>query len=185
MHRPIFADASSSSNRSERPASVASGSGSSAEQPAILPSSAAQPATPSYSKTLSIRDVQRWLGEEPIVSCNSAGAQRVREAVAVLSQSKPRQEDIRLLQKEWHVEHLQNKKFRSHADLIQELQDKVMNAAKKLQHDKSSAAPPAPQLIVSQAASDVQALRECNDWLQTLLHRKSQRASRCSNYRQH
>ena len=198
MHRSIFADASSSSDRAERPASVASGSASSAEQPAILPSSAAQPGLPSYSKTLSIRDVQRWLAEEPIVSCNSAGAQRVREAVAVLSQSKPRQEDVQPLQNEWHVAQQTNKKRRSLADVIQEFQDKVINAAKKLQQqlsesaqqpaedasqvavqsnsksdssssfDDSSAAPPAPQLDVSQAASDCQVLRECNDWLQTL-----------------
>ena len=169
MHRFIFADASSSSDRAERPASVASGSASSAEQPATLPPSAAQPGTPSYSKTLSIRDVQCWLAEEPIVSCNSAGAQRVREAVAVLSQPQPRQRDVQRLQNEWHVAQQKNKKRRPLADVIQEFQDKVINAAKKLQQQLSeSAAPPAPQLEGPQVCSDWQALRDCTDWLQTL-----------------
>ncbi len=169
MHRFIFADASTSSDSAERPASVASGSASSAEQPATLPPSAAQPGTPSYSKTLSIRDVQCWLAEEPIVSCNSAGAQRVREAVAVLSQPQPRQKDVRRLQNQWHVAQKKNKQTRPLADVIQEFQDKVINAAKKLQQQLSeSAAPPAPQLDAPQAASDWQVLRECNDWLQTL-----------------
>ena len=94
--------ASSSSGRAERPATVF-GSSSSAEQPATSLPSGEQPATPSYSKILSIRDVQHWLAEEPIVSCSSAGAQRIREAVAMLSQPEPRQEDVRHLQRKWQV----------------------------------------------------------------------------------
>ena len=82
-----------SRSSAERPATV-SGSFSSAEQPGTPILSAEQPATPSYSKILSIRDVQRWLTKEPIASSNSADAQRIREAVAVLSQPKPRQEDL-------------------------------------------------------------------------------------------
>ena len=184
MHRSIFADASSSSDKAERPASVASGSASSAEQPAILPSSAAQPGLPSYSKTSSIRDVQRWLAQEPIVNCNSAVVQRVRKAVAVLSQPKPRQEDVQPLQCEWRVAQKSNKKRKLLAVVIQECQEQVINAAKKLQQQlpelvqhpagdsvqltvHSSAAPPAPQPNVPQAASDCQGLRECNDWVQT------------------
>ena len=185
----IVAGASSSSDRAERLASVAARSASSAEQSAILPSSAAQPGLSS------IPDVQRWLAQEPIVNCNSAVVQRVRKAVAVLSQPKPRQEDVQPLQCEWRVAQKSNKKRKLLAVVIQECQEQVINAAKKLQQqlpeiaqqpaedasqltvqsksnssssfDNSSAAPPAPQLNVPQAASDCQGLRECNDWLQT------------------
>ena len=51
----------------------------------------------------SIRDVQRWLAQKPIASCSSADMQRIREAVAVLSHPKPRQEDVRPLQSKWQV----------------------------------------------------------------------------------
>ena len=104
--------ASSSSGRAGRPA-AASGSAEqpapslgSAERPATLSHSlrsAERPATPSHLKLSSIRDVQRWLAEEPAASCSSADMQRIREAVAVLSLPKPRQEDVRLLQSKWQV----------------------------------------------------------------------------------
>ena len=178
MHCSIVAGASSSSDRAERLASVAARSASSAEQFAILPSSAAQPGLSS------IPDVQRWLAQEPIVSCNSAVVQRVRKAVAVLSQPKPRQEDVQPLQYEWRVAQKSNKKRKLLAVVIQEFQEQVINAAKKLQQQlpelvqhpagdsvqltvHSSAAPPAPQPNVLQCASDCQSLRECNGWLQT------------------
>ena len=88
MHRFMSSVASSSSGRAERPATVP-GSSSSAEQPATSFPSAA---TSSYLKILSIRDVQRWLAEGPIVSCSSADVERIREAVAVLSYPKPRKQ---------------------------------------------------------------------------------------------
>jgi len=132
---------------------------------------------------VSIRDVQRWLDKEPIASGGSADVQRIREAVAVLSRPKPRQEDVRPLQRKWQVAQQKDKKRTLLADVLQELQAKVIQAALKLQleladsteqppegrsGDDSSAAPPAPQLDAPQAASDRQVLRECNDWLQTL-----------------
>ena len=76
MHRFMSSAASSSSGRAERPATASSSSGS-AEQPATSLRSAEQLTTPFHSKILSIRDVQRWLAEEPIASCSSADTQRI------------------------------------------------------------------------------------------------------------
>ena len=114
--------ASSSSGRAEQPATVSSSS-----------SSAEKPATPSHWKIVSIRDVQRWLAEEPIASCSSADAQRIREAVAVLSQTKPRQEDVEPLQSKWHGAQRQNRKRRPLQDVIEEFRTKVIEAAQTLQ----------------------------------------------------
>ena len=94
MHRFMSSLASSSSGRAEQPASASSSS---------LLRSAEQPATPSHLKISSIRDVQRWMAKEPIASCSTADAQRIREAVSVLSRSKPRKEDVRPLQSKWQV----------------------------------------------------------------------------------
>ena len=58
----------------------------------------------------SIRDVQRWLAEEHIASCSGADVQRIREAVAVLSRPKPRQEEVRPLQSKWLVARKKGKK---------------------------------------------------------------------------
>ena len=99
MQRFMSAAASSSSGRAGWPATVP-GSSSSAEQHV----------TPSYSKILSIRDVQRWLADEPIASCSSADAQRIRQAVAVLSHPKPRKEDVQPLQSKWQVAQTKNNK---------------------------------------------------------------------------
>ena len=82
MHRFMSSVASSSSGRAEQPA-AASSSSNSAEQPTASLRSAEQPATLSRLKILSIRDVQRWLADEPIASCSSADVQRIREAAAV------------------------------------------------------------------------------------------------------
>ena len=48
---------------------------SSVEQSA--PMDTADGADPSHLKILSIRDVQRWLAEEPIASCSNANMQRI------------------------------------------------------------------------------------------------------------
>ena len=111
MDRFMCSAASSSTGRAEWPSTV-SGSSSSAEQPAISLRSAEQPATPSRLKILSIRDVQRWLAEEPMASCSSADAQRIREVVAVLSRPNPRKEDVQPLQSKWQVARNKNKKPR-------------------------------------------------------------------------
>ena len=63
--RSFFSPAASSA---ERPASGTS----SAQQPATSLRNAEQPATPSQLKISSMRDVERWLAEEPIASCDSA-----------------------------------------------------------------------------------------------------------------
>ena len=99
-----------------------------------------QPATPSHLKILSIRDVQRWLAEEPIASCSSADMQRIREAVAVLSHPKPRQEDVQPLQSKWQVARQKDKKKRPLGDVLQELRDKVIKATQKLQQQLADGA---------------------------------------------
>ena len=81
MKRPASAAASSSDRRelptssAERPGtalrSFFSPAGSSAEPPASAMSSAQQPATPCQLKISSMRDVERWLAEESIASCDS------------------------------------------------------------------------------------------------------------------
>ena len=78
-----------------------------------------RPATPSFSKILSIRDVQRWLAEEPIESGSSADMQRIREAVAVLSRPKPRQEDVEPLHNKWQVAQKKDKQRRRLGDVLQ------------------------------------------------------------------
>ena len=88
--RSFFPSAArSSSDVVEPPSSCRS-----VEQSATSLRSAEQPASRSHGRTLSIHDVQRWMAEEPFASCSNAEAQRIREAVAVLSRSKPRQEDV-------------------------------------------------------------------------------------------
>ena len=92
----------------------------------------------SAMKISSIRDVQRWVDEEPIASCSSADAQRIREAVAVLSRPKPRQEDVQPLQSKWQVARTKDKKPRPLGDVLEEFQTKVIEAAKKLQLELSA-----------------------------------------------
>ena len=57
----------------------ASSSCSRAEQPSSSLCNPERPAAPSHLKILSIRDVERWLAEEPIASCSSADVQRIRQ----------------------------------------------------------------------------------------------------------
>ena len=84
----MFSAASSSSGRAERAAAAGS---------------AEQPHTPSHLKILSIHDAQRWLAEEPIESCSSADAHRIREAGAVLSHRKLTREAVQPLLRKWKV----------------------------------------------------------------------------------
>ena len=109
MKRFMSSAASSSSARAE-PFATMSSSFSSAEQPATSLRRAEQPAIPPHLKLSSIRDVQRWLAEEPIASCSSADMQRIREAVAVLSLREPRKEDVQPLQSKWQVAQKKDKK---------------------------------------------------------------------------
>ena len=69
-------------------------------------SSARRVTSTTSSKQLRIttmHGVQLWLAEDHIASCTSAETQRIREAAAVLSRPKPRQKDVRPLQKIWQV----------------------------------------------------------------------------------
>ena len=59
--------------------------------------SADQPA----SKISSIHDVKRWLASDHVASCSMV--ERIKEAVAVLSQPQPRKEDVQPLQSKWQV----------------------------------------------------------------------------------
>ena len=93
MH-PFFASpASSSPGRAEQSATASSSAGR-AEESATSRRSAEQPATSLHLKISSIGDVQAWLNGEQVAGCSSADAQRIREAVAVLSHPNPRKEDV-------------------------------------------------------------------------------------------
>ena len=131
MHHSSFSAASSSSGQPDKPATAPT---------STSHSSAEQPATPSHLKISSIHDVQRWMAEEPIASYSSADAQRLREAVAVLSNPKPRKEDVRPLQSKWQVAQQVDRNPRPLRDVIQEFQTKVIDAAKKLQLELSDSA---------------------------------------------
>ena len=125
--------ASSSSGNAERVANVSARS-----------SSAALPAALSQSKISSMQDVQRWLAEPPIVRCHSADMERLKEAAAVLSRSKPRQEDVRDLQNDWQVSSKKGSKSIPLPEVIQEFRGKIIKAAQKLQQQiLDSAEPPA------------------------------------------
>ena len=76
-----------------------------------------------------IHGVLCWLAEDHVASCNSADAQRIREAVAVLSRPNPRQEDVRPLQSKWQVAQKHEKKPRQLPDVTKEPQVKVIKVA--------------------------------------------------------
>ena len=76
---------------------------------------------------------QRWLAQTSIASYSSADMQRIREAVAVLSHPKPRQEDVQPLQSKWQVAQKKKKKTRSLGEILPEFQAKVIKAAQKIQ----------------------------------------------------
>ena len=131
--------ASSSSGNAERVANVSARS-----------SSAALPATLSQSKILSMQDVQRWLAEPHIVRCHSADLERLKEAAAVLSRSKPRQEDVRKLQNDWQVS-----SRKPLPGVIQEFRNKIIKAAQKMQQRLlDSAEPPASSGVEQSARMD-------------------------------
>ena len=125
-----------SSNMASSVSSECNVSRASAAQPATSCRSADQRAISSRLKLSSIREVRRWLAEEPIASCSSTGIQRLREAVAVLSQPKPRKQDVRPLQSKWQVAFRKNKNPRPLGDVLEEFQDKVIEAAQELQDEE-------------------------------------------------
>ena len=128
MKRFLSSTAASSSARAELASSSSSG-----EHSLTASGNAEQSATPCQLKISSIRDVQRWLAKEPIASCSSADMQRIREAAAVLSHPKPKQEDVRPLQSKWQVARKKDKEPRPLGEVLHEFQGKVIKAAQKLQ----------------------------------------------------
>ena len=127
----------SGSSRAERPAELLgeSPASSSAGQPANSFVSAEQP----DFKIASIRDVQRWLAAEHVATSSNVDAQRIREAMAVLSQCRPRKEDVQLLQSKWQVAQKKDKKPRPLGEVLQEFESKVVEAAQKLQQQLADA----------------------------------------------
>ena len=146
MHRFVSCAAPSGAEQpaAKRPAAAASG-WSGAEQPATARPNVHESATRSYSKIVSIGDVQLWLAELPIGRCGSADVRRIREAAVVLARGKPRKEDVRPLQSKWRVAQKKEKKPRLLSEVIEELRSKVIKAAQQLELEQvGRAAQPAP-----------------------------------------
>ena len=129
MKRFMRSAGASSSSSAERPANVLARSSGVGES-AIPSSSAEQPATSSDLKIICIRDVQRWLASEAIARYSTADLESIREAAAALSTPKPRQEDVRPFIKKWQLGPCRDK---THYEMVQEFQRKVIKAAQKLQ----------------------------------------------------
>ena len=139
MHRFLTSSASSNLGRAEQ-LDTASSSAGRVEQSSISLCSAEQPAISRLLKMSSIRDVQAWLNEEHLASCSSAEAQRIREAVALLSQPMPRQEDVSPLLSKWNVPQKKNNKKIWLEDVIKKLKVKVIEAAQELQQQLAGSA---------------------------------------------
>ena len=139
MHCFLTPSASSNLDRAEQ-SGTASRSAGRVEESSISRCSAEQPAISRLLKMSSIRDVQAWLNGEHVTSCSSAEAQQIREAVAVLSQPKPRQEDVEPLHSKWQVPHWKNYKKTRLQDVIKILEIKVIEAAQTLQQQLASSA---------------------------------------------
>ena len=159
--------------------SAASSSSARAEPATTSLGSAEQPGTRCQLKLSSIRDVQRWLAKESIASFSSADMQRIGEAAAVLVHGKPRQEDVRPLQRKWLVAQTRNKKPRPLEEVVDELRDKVIKAALQLQVDLSnSAEQPAASTVGQPGAMDAADSVDFDDppWLTELKVRQRKRA---------
>ena len=99
--------------------------GSSAAQPASEPDIVASAEQPG-PELQTLKDVQQWLATAQ-VHVDNPDVQRVREAVGILANPRPRQEDVRLLQKpaNWNVAQQVKRKPRPLPDVIEELKRKV------------------------------------------------------------
>ena len=81
--------------------------------------------------------------------------ERLKEAAAVLSRSKPRQEDVRDLQNDWQVAQRKHQKPIPLPEVIQEFRGKIIKAAQKLQQQLlDSAEPPASSGVEQSARMD-------------------------------
>ena len=80
---------------------------------------------------------------------------RLKEAAALLSRSKPRQEDVRLLQNDWQVSSKKGSLPIPLPEVIQEFRGKIIKAAQKLQQQLlDSAEPPASSGVEQSARMD-------------------------------
>ena len=161
MKRFLASAASSSSGRAERPAT--STAPSSLDRGEL--SSAERPATSGHLRITSIRDVQRWLAEERVASCTSADAQRIREAVPVLSRPTPRQEDVQPLQSKWQVAQRQDKKPRPLPEVIQEFRNKIIKAAQKLQQQLADSTESSAERPATSGHLRITSIRDVQRWL--------------------
>ena len=115
------------------------------------PGSAAQPASERdtlvsaeqpVSQLQSLKDVQQWLATD-CVTLDTTEIRRLRHAVEILANAKPKKEDIRLLQKpdNWNVTQTIKKKPKALPDVIEELRVKVVETARKVQRQLMASAP--------------------------------------------
>lgn len=96
--------------------------------------SAEQPAV----KLNCLQDVRCWLASQEVVNSNLDIAP-IREAVAVLSRTpRPKKKDVRPLQSKWSVVQRNQGKPRPSAEVINEFEHKVLQAAQKLQQQLAS-----------------------------------------------
>ena len=125
------------------------------EQSTIALGSAERPAIAPLFKIASIRDVQSWLNEENAAISSSTEAHNISEAVALLSQRKPSQKDVRALQTQWGVPRTINKQTTSLEDVIKKLTSKVIEAAQNVQVQLAGSAEQSAAAASSSDGADV------------------------------
>ena len=135
--RSFFSSAApSSSNRVAPPAAASSSCSHAASSNS---GSAAQPAREAAQPVKALRsitDVQRWLKSNEVALSSSAEAMRIGEvvdALTTLSKAKVRRDAIERFFNPWGVQQRIKKDRRPLPELIEELNKKVIDAAKKLQ----------------------------------------------------
>ena len=133
--KKVFAPAALADSSSvDHPASSSSGS---AAQPVPTTSNSESAAQPLWNIER-LRDVERWLSAEHVIS-SSIDTRHIREAVAILSaKPKPTWDDVRRVQNKWKIPQQIAQKARPLEDVITELQDKVVEAAQKLEQQLAS-----------------------------------------------
>ena len=140
------------------PASSSSGS---AAQP-VPATSNSDSAAQSLWNIEHLRDVERWLSAEHVIS-SSIDTRDIREAVAILSaKPKPRQEIVRPAQNKWKIVRKIAQEERPLADVITEFQDKVVEAARKLEQQLASSAAQPSNSAESSVAEDPFAVPRSN-----------------------
>ena len=99
-----------------------------------------------------LQDVGRWLATGK-VSSSDLEMGSVREAVAALTRKpRPRRVDVRPLLGKWRVQQKRQQEDRPLAEIIRDLEDKVIRAAQKLQAELASK--PETTLVIVHNAGD-------------------------------